>query len=193
MGNALIIVDVQNDFCEGGSLAVAGGADVAAGISRLLAAEPGGWDHVVATKDYHIDPGAHFGDPPDFVDSWPPHCVVGTPGSEFHPNLVTDRVEVIFHKGEHAAAYSGFEGHTDDGECLADWLRRHGVDQVEITGLATDFCVRATALDAVAEGFRTTVRLDLTAAIGPDTARGALQAFSDAGITTRGEPVIRAA
>lgn len=193
MGNALIIVDVQNDFCEGGSLAVAGGADVAAGISRLLAAEPGGWDHVVATKDYHIDPGAHFGDPPDFVDSWPPHCVVGTPGSEFHPNLATDRVEVIFHKGEHAAAYSGFEGHTDDGECLADWLRRHGVDQVEITGLATDFCVRATALDAAAEGFRTTVRLDLTAAIGPDTARGALQAFSDAGITTRGEPVIRAA
>ena len=193
MGNALIIVDVQNDFCEGGSLAVAGGADVAAGISRLLAAEPGGWDHVVATKDYHIDPGAHFGDPPDFVDSWPPHCVVGTQGSEFPPNLVTDRVEVIFHKGEHAAAYSGFEGHTDDGECLADWLRRHGVDQVEITGLATDFCVRATALDAAAEGFRTTVRLDLTAAIGPDTARGALQAFSDAGITTRGEPVIRAA
>ncbi|WP_019902004.1 isochorismatase family protein [Salinispora arenicola] len=193
MGNALIIVDVQNDFCEGGSLAVAGGADVAAGISRLLAAEPGGWDHVVATKDYHIDPGAHFGDPPDFVDSWPPHCVVGTPGSEFHPNLVADRVEVIFHKGEHAAAYSGFEGHTDNGECLADWLRRHGVDQVEITGLATDFCVRATALDAAAEGFRTTVRLDLTAAIGPDTARGALQAFSDAGITTHGEPVIRAA
>ncbi|WP_018253940.1 isochorismatase family protein [Salinispora mooreana] len=193
MGNALIIVDVQNDFCEGGSLAVGGGGSVAAGVSQLLAAEPGRWDHVVATKDYHIDPGAHFGDPPDFVDSWPPHCVVGTPGSEFHPDLATDRVEVIFHKGEHAAAYSGFEGHTDQGECLADWLRRHGVDQVEIVGLATDFCVRATALDAAEEGFRTTVRLDLTAAIGPETADEALRAFADAGISTQGTPVIRAA
>ncbi|WP_025618640.1 nicotinamidase [Salinispora cortesiana] len=193
MGNALIIVDVQNDFCEGGSLAVGGGASVAAGVSQLLAAEPDSWDHVVATKDYHIDPGAHFGDPPDFVDSWPPHCVVGTPGSEFHPDLVTDQIEVIFHKGEHAAAYSGFEGHTDQGECLADWLRRHGVDQVEIVGLATDFCVRATALDAAEEGFQTTVRLDLTAAIGPETADAALRAFADAGISTRGTPVIRAA
>lgn len=193
MGNALIIVDVQNDFCEGGSLAVGGGGSVAAGVSQLLAAEPDRWNHVVATKDYHIDPGAHFGDPPDFVDSWPPHCVVGTPGSEFHPDLDTDRVEVIFHKGEHAAAYSGFEGHTDQGECLADWLRRHGVDRVEIVGLATDFCVRATALDAAEEGFRTTVRLDLTAAIGPETADEALRAFADAGISTQGTPVIRAA
>ncbi|WP_027658975.1 nicotinamidase [Salinispora fenicalii] len=193
MGNALIIVDVQNDFCEGGSLAVGGGASVAAGVSQLLAAEPNRWDHVVATKDYHIDPGAHFGDPPDFVDSWPPHCVVGTPGSEFHPDLATDHIEVIFHKGEHAAAYSGFEGHTDQGECLADWLRRHGVDQVEIVGLATDFCVRATALDAAEEGFQTTVRLDLTAAIGPETADEALRAFADAGISTQGTPVIRTA
>ncbi|GAB3954891.1 hypothetical protein GCM10027614_62760 [Micromonospora vulcania] len=110
MTNALIIVDVQNDFCEGGSLAVGGGADVATGISRLLAAEPERWAHVVATKDYHVDPGAHFGDPPDFVESWPRHCVVGTSGSEFHPHLDTERVEAIFHKGEHAAAYSGFEG-----------------------------------------------------------------------------------
>ena len=148
MANALIIVDVQNDFCEGGSLAVAGGAGVAAGISGLLAGEPQRWDHVVATKDYHVDPGAHFGDPPDYVESWPRHCVVGTPGSEFHPDLVTDRVEAVFHKGEHAAAYSGFEGHAVDGECLADWLRRHDVDRVDVVGIATDHCVRATALDA---------------------------------------------
>src|ERR687893_3038537 len=145
MSRALIIVDVQNDFCEGGSLAVDGGAAVAAGISGALTNGP--WDHVVATKDYHIDPGAHFGNPPDYVDSWPRHCVVGTPGSEFHPDLTTDRVEAIFHKGEHAAAYSGFEGHADDGECLADWLRRHGVDRVDVVGIATDHCVRATALD----------------------------------------------
>jgi nicotinamidase/pyrazinamidase len=193
MGNALIIVDVQNDFCEGGSLAVAGGAGVAAGISRLLAAEPQRWDHVVATKDYHIDPGAHFGDPPDYVDSWPRHCVVGTAGSEFHPDLETGRVEAIFHKGEHAAAYSGFEGHGPDGECLADWLRRHDVDRVDVVGIATDHCVRATALDAAREGFRTTVLLDLTAAVAPDTLDVALRAFEGADVAMVGEPVIRTA
>ncbi|MFJ8685562.1 isochorismatase family protein [Micromonospora wenchangensis] len=192
MANALIIVDVQNDFCEGGSLAVTGGAGVAAGISGLLAGEPQRWDHVVATKDYHVDPGAHFGDPPDYVESWPRHCVVGTPGSEFHPDLVTDRVEAVFHKGEHAAAYSGFEGHADDGECLADWLRRHDVDRVDVVGIATDHCVRATALDAAREGFVTTVLLDLTAAVAPATLDVALRAMDGAGVTLRGEPVISA-
>ncbi|MBX7268710.1 isochorismatase family protein [Micromonospora sp. Llam7] len=193
MSNALIVVDVQKDFCEGGSLAVAGGAGVAAGISRLLAAEPARWDHIVATKDYHVDPGMHFADAPDYVSTWPRHCVVGTPGSEFHPELATDRIEAIFHKGEYAAAYSGFEGHADGGEGLADWLRRHGVDRVEIVGIATDHCVRATALDAAREGFATTVLLDLTAAVAPDTTDVALRAFEGAGITTHGAPVIRAA
>ncbi|MFI7606766.1 nicotinamidase [Micromonospora sp. NPDC049366] len=193
MGSALIIVDVQNDFCEGGSLAVGGGADVAAGITRLLAAEPGRWDHVVATKDYHVDPGGHFADQPDFVDSWPRHCVVGTAGSEFHPDLDTGRVEEIFHKGEHAAAYSGFEGHAADGECLADWLRRHGVDRVDLVGIATDHCVRATALDAAREGFATTVLLDLTAGVAADTTDLALRSLAGAGVTLDGAPVIRAA
>ncbi|TDC41788.1 isochorismatase family protein [Micromonospora sp. KC213] len=193
MANALIIVDVQNDFCEGGSLAVGGGAGVAAGISRLLAADPGRWDHVVATKDYHIDPGSHFGDPPDYVDSWPRHCVVGTTGSEFHPELETGRIEAIFHKGEHAAAYSGFEGHADDGECLADWLRRHDVDRVDLVGIATDHCVRATALDAVREGFEATVLLDLTAAVAPQTLDRALREMTDAGVRLPGEAVMRTA
>ncbi|WP_431974271.1 isochorismatase family protein [Micromonospora haikouensis] len=192
MANALIIVDVQNDFCEGGSLAVAGGAGVAAGISRLLATEPDRWDHVVATKDYHVDPGAHFGNPPDYVDSWPAHCVVGTPGSEFHPELATDRIEAIFHKGEHAAAYSGFEGHAADGERLADWLRARGVDRVDVVGVATDHCVRATALDAAREGFATTVLLDLTAAVAPATLDVALRAMDGAGVTMTGTPVITA-
>src|SRR5687767_15866964 len=106
MTRALIVVDVQNDFCEGGSLAVAGGSPVAASVGALM----GSYDHVVATKDYHVDPGSHFGDPPDYVNSWPVHCVVGTAGSDFHPSLATDRVEAVFTKGEHAAAYSGFEG-----------------------------------------------------------------------------------
>src|SRR4029453_19224033 len=164
MTRALIVVDVQNDFCEGGSLAVAGGADVAASVNALMAS----YDHVVATKDYHIDPGAHFGDPPDFVDSWPVHCVVGTAGSDFHPALVTDGVEAVFTKGEHAAAYSGLEGFSGS-EGLASWLRARGVTDVDVVGIATDHCVRATALDAAREGFATTVLLDLTAGVARPT------------------------
>jgi nicotinamidase/pyrazinamidase len=185
---ALIIVDVQNDFCEGGSLAVAGGAGVAAGISSAL--RSGTWDHVVATKDYHIDPGGHFSEHPDYLDTWPPHCVVGTGGPDFHPNLVTDRVEAIFHKGEHEAAYSGFEGHTRAGESLADWLRDRDVTSVEVVGIATDHCVRATALDSVAAGFETTVLLELTAGVAAITTEAALQEFRTASVATTGAPVV---
>jgi nicotinamidase/pyrazinamidase len=188
VSRALIIVDVQNDFCEGGSLPVTGGAGVAEGISRALSSES--WDHVVATKDYHIDPGGHFSEHPDYLDSWPAHCVVGTGGAEFHPNLDTDRIEAVFHKGEHAAAYSGFEGHTDDGTGLADWLRERSVTEVEVVGIATDHCVRATALDAVAAGFATTVRLDLTAGVTPGTTEAALEEFRTASVATTGSPVV---
>ena len=112
---ALIIVDVQNDFCEGGSLAVAGGSAVARGISSLLASPGHGYDHVVATEDYHIDPGSHFAAEPDYAQSWPPHCVAGSHGAELHPDLDTRPIEAVFRKGQHAAAYSGFEG-ADDQE-----------------------------------------------------------------------------
>jgi nicotinamidase/pyrazinamidase len=186
----LIIVDVQNDFCEGGSLAVAGGAGVAAGVSRLLRAGDHRWDHVVATKDYHVDPGAHFGNPPDFRDSWPTHCVIGTGGADFHPGLETGRIEAVFHKGEHAAAYSGFEGHAEGGVGLAEWLRRHDVDAVDVVGIATDHCVRATALDAAREGFATTVLLELTAAVARPTTIVALDQLRAAGVTLSGEPVV---
>src|SRR3712207_2384565 len=108
MSRALLVVDVQNDFCEGGSLAVAGGAAVAAAISAHVASSS--YDHVVATRDYHVDPGSHFSETPDFVDSWPVHCVAGTPGASFHPELDVTAVEAVFSKGAHAAAYSGFEG-----------------------------------------------------------------------------------
>ncbi|BCJ64213.1 isochorismatase family protein [Polymorphospora rubra] len=190
MTRALIIVDVQNDFCEGGSLAVGGGAGVAEAISRVLAGGGGGWDHVVATKDHHVDPGAHFGNPPDFVSSWPVHCVVGTDGVEFHPNLVTDRVEAVFHKGEYAAAYSGFEGRADDGVGLTDWLRARDVDTVDVVGIATDHCVRATALDAAREGFATTVLLDLTAGVARITTDLALDDLRSADVTLTGTPVV---
>jgi nicotinamidase/pyrazinamidase len=191
VSRALIIVDVQNDFCEGGSLGVTGGADVAAGISSVL--RSGTWDHVVATKDYHIDPGAHFSEHPDYLDTWPPHCVVGTGGADFHPNLVTDKVEAIFHKGEHKAAYSGFEGRTTAGESLADWLRERDVTSVDVVGIATDHCVRATALDSVAAGFDTTVLLDLTAGVAAGTTEAALQEFRTASVATTGAPVVRSA
>src|SRR5256714_6932902 len=165
---ALIIVDVQNDFCEGGSLAVAGGAEVAAGITVALASPNQRWDHVVATKDFHIDPGAHFSDHPDFVDSWPRHCVVGTPGTDLHPELATDRIQAVFTKGEHEAAYSGFQGHSGE-TTLADWLGQREVTEIDVVGIATDHCVRATALDAVKAGVATTVLLDLTAGVARST------------------------
>jgi nicotinamidase/pyrazinamidase len=188
MSRALIIVDVQNDFCEGGSLAVPGGAGVAGAISAAL--RSGSWDHVVATKDYHVDPGAHFSTHPDFVDSWPAHCVVGTDGASFHPALDTARVEAVFHKGAHAAAYSGFEGHTEAGEGLADWLRARSVTEVDVVGIATDHCVRATALDARRAGFDTTVLLDLTAGVAAATTDAALAQFEEASVAMTGTPVV---
>lgn len=188
MGNAVIVVDVQNDFCEGGSLAVNGGADTARAISTRLA--EGGYDHAVATRDHHIDPGSHFSDHPDFVATWPPHCRVGTAGVELHPSLDTSRIEAIFDKGEYQAAYSGFEG-ASDGTPLADWLRAHDVDAVEVVGIATDHCVRATALDAAAGGFATTVRLDLTAGVAQSTVDSALTQLRDAGVTLVGAPIVR--
>jgi nicotinamidase/pyrazinamidase len=190
VSRALIIVDVQNDFCEGGSLAVTGGAAVAAGISLVLSSKPERWDHVVATKDWHIDPGRHFSDHPDYLDTWPVHCVAGSSGSDFHPELKTDRIEAVFHKGEHAGAYSGFEGHTEDGETLAAWLRERDVNEVEVVGIATDHCVRATSLDAKANGFATTVLLDLTAGVADGTTQAALKEFQTAGIATSGTPVV---
>ena len=188
MARALIIVDVQNDFCEGGSLAVPGGTAVATAISTALAS--GTWDHIVATKDYHVDPGAHFSTHPDYVDSWPTHCVVGTGGAEFHPALATDKVEAVFHKGEHAAAYSGFEGHTTSGEGLAGWLNSRKVTEVDVVGIATDHCVRATALDAAAAGFATTVLLDLTAGVAEATTSAALSQFREASVAMTGTPVV---
>ena len=190
MTRALIVVDVQNDFCEGGSLAVAGGAETARRISARLA--EGGFDHVVATRDHHVDPGAHFADVPDFVDSWPRHCVVGTEGVALHPNLVTSGIDAVFDKGEYEAAYSGFEA-SFDGEKLGDWLRRHDVDTVEVVGIATDHCVRATALDAAAAGFDTTVRLDLTAAVAPATTEVALAQLREAGVRLDGDLAVPSA
>jgi nicotinamidase/pyrazinamidase len=183
MTRALIVVDVQNDFCEGGSLAVAGGAAVAAAISAHIPAA--GYDHVVATRDHHVDPGTHFAEHPDFLGTWPAHCVVGTGGVELHPALDRAPLEAVFDKGEYAAAYSGFEG-AADGVPLAQWLRERRVDAVDVVGIATDHCVRATALDAVASGFVTRVLLPLTAGVDPGTTDAALDQLRVAGVELEG-------
>jgi nicotinamidase/pyrazinamidase len=182
----LVVVDVQRDFCEGGSLAVAGGAVVAAAINDLLWADHD-YAYVVATRDHHIDPGAHFSDEPDFVSSWPPHCVAGTPGAEFHQQLTYREFGGVFDKGEYGAAYSGFEGRSETGAGLAAWLSEHGVEQVDVCGIATDYCVRATALDAAANGFATTVLLPLTAAVNPARVATVVEELQGAGVTVTGD------
>jgi nicotinamidase/pyrazinamidase len=188
MKRALIVVDVQNDFCEGGSLPVTGGAQVAHDIAEVLhhwtRQDPysPGYAHVVATKDHHVDPGGHWSADPDFVDSWPVHCRVGTDGEAFHPNLDPQPFDAIFLKGDHAAAYSGFEGRETNGSGLAEWLHRRGVTDVDVCGIATDHCVRATALDAQEAGFTTRVLTRLCAGVAPETTTSALAAMEAAGV-----------
>ncbi len=178
---ALIVVDVQNDFCEGGSLAVAGGAKVAAAISEYLG-RGSGYDLVVATRDAHVDPGGHFSATPDFVDSWPPHCVVGTPGQELHPNLSFRDFDGVFDKGSFEAAYSGFEGSDAQGRGLDEFLAESGVTDVDVCGIATDYCVKATAQDAAILGYVTTVLTDLTAAVAPERMDATYEALAEAGV-----------
>lgn len=178
---ALIVVDVQNDFCEGGALAVSGGDAVARAITGLLARR--GYQHVVATADHHIDPGDHFSGEPDFLTSWPAHCVAGTPGEQFHPELDTSTVEAVFRKGRYTAAYSGFEGADEHGTKLVDWLRARGVDEVDVVGIATDYCVKATATDAVKAGFRTRVLLDYIAGVSAEGSANSIATLKNFGVT----------
>jgi nicotinamidase/pyrazinamidase len=187
---ALIIVDVQNDFCEGGSLAVAGGGAVARAVSEYLT-DGHPYAHIVATNDYHVEPGGHFSDRPDYATSWPPHCVAGTPGAGFHPDLDLTRVEAVFRKGAHGAAYSGFEGADNAGTPLAEWLRQRGVDEVDMVGLATDYCVRATAADAARAGLAARVLLDLTAGVALESTTRALEQLAAAGVELIGTPLVR--
>jgi nicotinamidase/pyrazinamidase len=199
MTRALVIVDVQNDFCEGGSLAVAGGAAVAAAVTEHVRRHRDDYVLVVTTQDWHIEPGAHFasagGEAPDFRTTWPDHCVAGTGGAELHPDLdlAVVRPDVAVRKGQQAAAYSGFEGITPAGEPLADVLDDGGIDEVDVVGIATDHCVVATAVDAAAHGLRTRVLLDLTAAVAEDTKVDALARMRTAGIELAGSDDARPA
>ncbi|MGW7440235.1 isochorismatase family protein [Streptomyces sp. NPDC054849] len=192
MSRGLIVVDVQKDFCEGGSVPVAGGAQIATAIAELVEkSADGDYQYVVATRDHHIDPGSHFSSNPDFKDSFPVHCVAGDEGAEFHPNFAPTaaggKVHAVFFKGAHSASKSGFEGADAEGTPLADWLRARGVRHVDVVGIATDHCVRATALDAAAAGFRTRVRLDYTVGVAPDTIASTLDDLRQAGIKVSGK------
>ena len=185
---ALIIVDVQKDFCEGGALPVPGAHAVARSINDYLAGDPG-YHHIVATKDFHIDPGSHFAHDPDYSSSWPPHCRAGSIGVEFAPGLDTGKIETVFRKGAYGAGYSGFDGVDENGTSLLDWLHQHHVDEVDVVGVATDHCVRHTAQDAARAGLGTRVLLDLTAGVSADSTARALHEMRTASIELIGKQV----
>lgn len=203
MSRALLIVDVQNDFCPGGSLATERGAEVAALISEYVERTHDTYDAIATTQDWHIDPGTHFSTSPDYEDSWPEHCKAESYGAELHEDLDTDYVDAYFRKGEYEAAYSGFEGLLapedavmtgerdanaqvfDDSPkvSLDDWLNERGISDIDIVGIATDFCVKATALDAVDAGYETRVLLDLTSPVSADNLEDVLDELDEAGVT----------
>lgn len=184
MTRALFIVDVQNDFTEGGALGVEGGDAVAERISRYLVTHAEEYDIIVASRDWHHpdhDNGGHFHPEPDFVDTWPVHCVADTPGADYDAELVTDAVTHHVKKGQGMPAYSLFEGTTDAGEKVSALLSAHGVTEVDVAGLATDYCVRASALDAIEHGLHVRVLTDLVAGVAPETSDAALAELAHAG------------
>lgn len=185
MSRALFIIDVQNDFTEGGALGVDGGAAVAAGISTYLAAHAGDYSWIFASRDWHDgdnDNGGHFASAePDFVDTWPVHCVAGTPGADYHPDLDTSAVDFHIRKGQGRPAYSIFEGTAEDGTGVSSILTEKGVTEVDVVGIATDYCVRASALDAIAHGRHVRILTDLIAGVAPDSSAAALAELGHAG------------
>jgi nicotinamidase/pyrazinamidase len=183
---ALIVVDPNRDFCEGGSLAVPG-ADLAVGnVAEHIKHLGGRYDLVITTSDWHIDPGAHFSDTPDYINSWPVHCVAGSEGAQLHWALSDVAFDEVVYKGHHAAAYSGFEGVTNSGQTLAEVLNAAGIRWVSICGLATDYCVKATAIDALAEGLGVSLLTSLCAGITPEGTAAAQD-----WLVTRGVGIVR--
>lgn len=186
MGRALFIIDVQNDFTEGGALGVDGGTAVAAGVTAYLRAHAGDYGVIVASRDWHDaagDNGGHFAvdAEPDFVHTWPTHCVAGSHGAEYHPALDTSRVGYHVRKGQGVPAYSIFEGRTEAGSTVHNLLDEHGVDTVDVVGIATDYCVRASALDALAHGQRVRVLTSLVAGVAAESSAAALAELAHAG------------
>lgn len=188
MTRALFIIDVQNDFTEGGALGVDGGAAVAENVTHYVRTHLGRYDHVFASRDWHHpddDNGGHFATdaPPDFIVTWPKHCMAGTPGAEYHPAIDTSLIDVHVKKGQGVPAYSIFEGTTEDGRAVPDLLDDLGVTDVDVVGIATDYCVRASALDALHSGRQVRVLRDLVAGVAPTSSDAAFQELAEAGAT----------
>jgi nicotinamidase/pyrazinamidase len=185
MRNALLVVDLQNDFVQGGSLPVPNGMQVAAQVARHIRHFKTEYQFVVASRDYHEDPDGHFSATPDFLTTWPPHCVIGTPGAAFVPpiaNLVREKfIQTIVSKGRHAAAYSAFEGLDSRGHPLLDVLKEQRIDHIDICGIATDYCVRASALDARKNEFQVRILVNLCAAVAEATGLQAIEELKAAG------------
>lgn len=172
MADALIVVDVQNDFCPGGSLAVPEGDAVVPVLNEYMSRAADAGVPIFASRDWHPEHTRHFaaeGGP------WPPHCVQGTPGAEFHPELRLPEGVAIVSKGMSTEdqGYSALEAVLPDGQSLLEALRARGVEHIYIGGLATDYCVRATALDALKDGFITSVLVDASRAVDVQPGDGA--------------------
>ncbi len=188
MSKALFVIDVQNDFCEGGALACQGGAQVATSITAYLQASKSVYQHVIASRDWHTphsENGGHFpaqGDEPDFVNTWPLHCLAGEPGAEYHPNLDVSLIDIHIKKGQGQHGYSIFEGVTDSGERIQDLIQRLGISEVDVVGIATDYCVRASALDAKNFGLEVRVITSLTAGVSASSTEAAIDELVDAGV-----------
>lgn len=180
--HAIIVVDPQPDFFEGGSLPVPRATATSYRIATFLAEHRGRYVAVVVTQDWHVDPGDHWSDQPDFVTSWPVHCSAGSGGAAIHESLGDVEWTSVIHKGMHRAAYSGFEGESDAGVPLGEVLSRHGVTHVTVVGFATDHCVLATALDACDVGFTVNVPLDLCAGVDPETTDVAITRMRQRGV-----------
>ncbi|SMX68876.1 nicotinamidase/pyrazinamidase [Brevibacterium aurantiacum] len=186
MGKALLIVDIQNDFTEGGALGVNGGDRVAEEVTRYVDTHADEYDAIIASRDWHdadSDNGGHFSQDPDFVDTWPVHCVADTEGAAYDPLLSVDAITDHVRKGQGTPDYSAFQGTTEAGEHLGDLLTRLTIAEVDVVGIATDHCVRATVLDALKGGWSVHVLQDLIAGVGPDSSTVALSEMDAAGAT----------
>lgn len=179
---ALLIVDVQPTFCEGGALGVEGGNDVAERIADFVTEHEDEYAIIVTTQDWHIDPGEHFSDQPDFVDTWPTHGVAGSPEAELHDAIAALPFDDSVKKGQYAAAYSGFEGVNKAGDTLEEILRRADITDVDVVGIAESHCVKETALDSLDLGWHTRVIEDLTVPVSPELGTSARLEMAQAGV-----------
>ena len=181
-GRAIIVVDPQPDFFEGGALPVDGATRTAERIARYLVEHGDDFAVKVVTQDWHVDPGEHWSSEPNYETTWPVHCAADSSGAQIHGALAGQTWDVVIRKGLHEGAYSGFEGRSESGLTLADELEVSGIDDVTVVGFATDHCVKATALDARALGMKVTVALDLCAGVAPESTRAAIDEMATAGV-----------